>query len=160
LAELVSGRVMYTQMREVMVDDLLSRQPVRLDVPRVRALVKRHTVLVTGAAGSIGSELCRQGAAHGPDRPIMLDRPENGMFALQAEFRARFANVRVVPILGDVLLPDQLRQVFGAYHPELVLHAAAYKHVPMAEQNVLEAVRNNVLGTRNVAEAALAHGVR
>jgi FlaA1/EpsC-like NDP-sugar epimerase len=160
LGELVEGRVIYTQMREVQVDDLLAREPVRLERQRVDSLVAGKTVLVTGAAGSIGSELCRQLAGHEPDRIVLYDRHENGMFGLEAELRARFPEVQLVPILGDVLLPDQLGTVFAAERPDIVFHAAAYKHVPLAELNVLEAVRNNVLGTRNVAEAAMAHGVK
>jgi FlaA1/EpsC-like NDP-sugar epimerase len=160
LGELVEGRVMYTQMREVKVDDLLAREPVRLDAARVRSLVSSRTVLVTGAAGSIGSELCRQLAGHGVTRLVLFDRHENGMFTLEMELRGRFAHLAVEPVLGDVLLADQLRTVFAMHQPDVVFHAAAYKHVPMAERNVLEAVRNNVLGTRNVAQAAIAHGVR
>jgi FlaA1/EpsC-like NDP-sugar epimerase len=160
LSELVEGRVMYTQMREVRVDDLLSREPVRLDLPRVRSFASAKRVLVTGAAGSIGSELCRQIAGYAPERLVLYDRHENGMYGLEMELRARFPEVRLEAVLGDVLLPDQLDSVFATHHPELVFHAAAYKHVPLAEANVLEAVRNNVLGTRNVAEAAIRHGVR
>jgi FlaA1/EpsC-like NDP-sugar epimerase len=160
LGELVEGRVMYTQMRDVKVDDLLAREPVHLDVVSVRSLMAHQTVLVTGAAGSIGSELCRQLAAHEPDSLVLYDRHENGMFALELELRNRFPRIHLVPILGDVLLEDQLRSVFDAHRPAVVFHAAAYKHVPIAEQNVLEAVRNNILGTRNVAQAAIAHGVR
>ncbi len=160
LSELVEGRVMYTQMREVRVDDLLAREPVRLDVPRVRTFVAGTRVLVTGAAGSIGSELCRQIAGYEPERLVLYDRHENGIYALEMELRARFPELRLEAVLGDVLLPDQLASVFAAHRPELVFHAAAYKHVPLAEANVLEAVRNNVVGTRNVAAAALGHGVR
>jgi FlaA1/EpsC-like NDP-sugar epimerase len=160
LGELVEGRVIYTQMREVRVDDLLAREPVRLERAGVHSLVMGRTILVTGAAGSIGSELCRQLAAQDPERLVLYDRHENGMFTLEAELRVRFPDVQLVPVLGDVLLEDQLRTVFAATRPEIVFHAAAYKHVPLAELNVLEAVRNNVLGTRNVAEAAIAHGVK
>lgn len=159
LSELVEGRVMYTQMREVRVDDLLAREPVHLDLPRLRSFVTGKRVLVTGAAGSIGSELCRQIAGYGPERLVLYDRHENGMYGLEMELRARFPEVRLEAVLGDILLADQLESVFSAHRPQLVFHAAAYKHVPLAEVNVLEAVRNNVLGTRNVAEAAISHGV-
>jgi FlaA1/EpsC-like NDP-sugar epimerase len=117
-------------------------------------------VLVTGAAGSIGSELCRQIAAQNPGRLVLVDRHENGMFHLDMALRGRFPGVPIVAVLGDILLPDQLDAIFAAHRPDTVLHAAAYKHVPLAEANPIEAVRNNVLGTRNLAHAALAHGTR
>jgi FlaA1/EpsC-like NDP-sugar epimerase len=147
-------------MREVKVDDLLAREPVRLDAARVRAFLGGRTVLVSGAAGSIGSELCRQVAAQKPARLVLFDRHENGMFALEKELQARHPEVRLEPVLGDILLEDQLDDVFARFRPEVVFHAAAYKHVSMAERNPLEAVRNNVLGTRNVAQAARAHGAK
>jgi FlaA1/EpsC-like NDP-sugar epimerase len=159
LGELVEGRVIYTQMRDVRVDDLLAREPVRLDLPRIRTFAAGRTVLVSGAAGSIGSELCRQVAAYGPRRLVLYDRHENGMYGLEMELRARFPELAIEAVLGDVLLEDQLRTVFAAHRPEVVFHAAAYKHVPLAERNPLEAVRNNVFGTRNVARAAVAAGV-
>ena len=158
LGQLVEGQVTYTQMREVRVDDLLAREPVHLDRAPVDSLVRGKTVLVTGAAGSIGSELCRQLAGHEPERLVLYDRHENGMFALEMELRARFPGVHLEPVLGDVLLEDQLHCVFAAERPDLVFHAAAYKHVPLAEQNVIEAVRNNIFGTYNVAQAAMAYG--
>ena len=160
LGELVEGRVMFTQMREVKVDDLLAREAVQLDLPRIRQLVGGSVVLVTGAAGSIGSELCRQVAGHRPERLVLYDRHENGMYTLEMELRTRFPDLAVEPVLGDVLLKDQLRTVFAQWRPALVFHAAAYKHVPMAERNVAEAVRNNIIGTRNVAQAAIAHGTQ
>jgi FlaA1/EpsC-like NDP-sugar epimerase len=160
LGELVDGRVSFTQMREVKVDDLLARPPVDLDTSRLRSRLAGRTVLVTGAAGSIGSELCRQVAAQGPGRLVLLDRYENGMFHLEIALRTRFPGLEIVPVLGDILLRDQLDAIFAAHRPDVVLHAAAYKHVPLAEVNVLEAVRNNILGTRNLAVAALAHGTR
>jgi FlaA1/EpsC-like NDP-sugar epimerase len=160
LGELVEGRVMYTQMRDVKLDDLLARQPVHLDLPRLRAFIAGKRVLVTGAAGSIGSELCRQVAAYQPAQLILYDRHENGIYALEQELRARFGTARLTPVLGDILLEDQLRSVFALQRPETVFHAAAYKHLPLAELNVIEAVRNNVLGTHNVARAAIEHGTK
>ncbi len=160
LAELIEGTVMYSQMREVRVQDILAREPVRLDLVRVRALLGGKPVLVTGAAGSIGSELCRQIALHGPATLVLYDRYENGVYTLEMELRRRHPELTVIPVLGDVLLPDQLRAVFTAHGPEIVFHAAAYKHVPLTERNVLEAVRNNILGTRNVLAAAIAHRAR
>ncbi len=160
LGELVGERVMITQMREVKVDDLLAREPVRLDLARVRAFLAGRTVLVSGAAGSIGSELCRQVAAQKPERLVLFDRHENGLFALEKELQTRYPDVRLEPVLGDILLEDQVADVFSRFRPAVVFHAAAYKHVSMAERNPLEAVRNNVLGTRNVARAAVTHGAK
>jgi FlaA1/EpsC-like NDP-sugar epimerase len=157
LAELVEGRVMFTQVRDVKLDDLLAREPVRFDLPQVRSLIADRTVLVTGAAGSIGSELCRQVAAQGPARLVLFDRHENGMFLLQGELRDRFPAVEIAPVLGDLLLDDQVEAAFASHRPALVFHAAAYKHVPLAELNVLQAVRNNVFGTLNVAQVAMRH---
>jgi FlaA1/EpsC-like NDP-sugar epimerase len=157
LAELVEGRVMFTQVRDVKLDDLLAREPVRFDLPQVRSLIADRTVLVTGAAGSIGSELCRQVAAHGPARLVLFDRHENGMYLLEGELRDRFPAVEIAPVLGDLLLEDQVEAAFAAYRPALVFHAAAYKHVPLAELNVLQAVRNNVIGTLNAAQMAMRH---
>ena len=159
LSEIVAGRVLYSQMREVKVEDLLARKPVTVGTPRIQALVRGKTVLVTGAAGSIGSELCRQIAAAGPRTLILFDRHENGVFDLEARLSASAFGVRLVPILGDVLLDDQLRTVFSTHSPELVFHAAAYKHVSLAEKNPLETVRNNVIGTRNVVRMAATSGV-
>ena len=160
LSELVEGRVMYTQMRDVKLDDLLTREPVQLDLPRLRTFLSGKRVLVTGAAGSIGSELCRQVAAHDPAQLILYDRHENGIYALEQELRARFPTARLIPVLGDILLEDQLQSIFALHRPDTVFHAAAYKHLPLAELNVIEAVRNNVLGTHNVARAAVAHGTK
>jgi FlaA1/EpsC-like NDP-sugar epimerase len=160
LSELVEGRVMYTQMRDVKLDDLLTREPIQLDLPRLRTFLSGKRVLVTGAAGSIGSELCRQVAAHDPAQLILYDRHENGIYALEKELRAHFPTARLIPVLGDILLEDQLQSIFALHRPDTVFHAAAYKHLPLAELNVIEAVRNNVLGTHNVARAAVAHGTK
>ena len=155
VGELEAGRVLYNQMREVNVHDLLAREPVVLGARGIRSLVGGRTVLVTGAAGSIGSELCRQIAASDPQKLILLDRHENGLFALEANLVASGVQCDLVPILGDILLVDPLRAVFREQKPDLVFHAAAYKHVTLAEKNPLETIRNNVIGTRNVVDAAV-----
>src|SRR5262249_34857897 len=153
----VEGRVMFPEPGEGKRDALLARARVRLALPHVRSLIADRTVLVTGAAGSIGSELCRQVAAHGPARLVLFDRHENGMYLLEGELRDRFPAVEIAPVLGDLLLEDQVEAAFAAYRPALVFHAAAYKHVPLAELNVLQAVRNNVIGTLNAAQMAMRH---
>ena len=159
VGELEAGRVLYNQMREVKVHDLLAREPVVLGARGIRSLVGGRTVLVTGAAGSIGSELCRQIAASDPEKLILFDRHENGVFELEANLVANGVQCDLVPILGDILLVDPLRAVFREQKPSLVFHAAAYKHVTLAEKNPVETVRNNVLGTRNVVDAALENDV-
>jgi len=158
LSDLVEGRFIYTQMREPSVDDLLGRTPIDLASPVLRSFLADRSVLVTGAAGSIGSELCRQVAGHRPRRLVLFDRHENGIFSLEAELRQKHPDLDLLPVLGDILLQDQLSAVFAEAGPDVVFHAAAYKHVPLAEANVVEAVRNNVLGTRNVVHQALASG--
>jgi FlaA1/EpsC-like NDP-sugar epimerase len=159
LGDLVDGRFIFTQMREVALEDLLGRVPVRISSPQTAALLSSRCVVVTGAAGSIGSELCRQVSRNGPERVVIFDRHENGIFLLESELRHKYPNVRIVPVLGDILLRDQLDRVFREQRPDIVFHAAAYKHVPLAEANVVEAVRNNILGTRNVVASAIAHDV-
>ena len=159
LGELAEGRVVYTKVRNVEMDDLLAREPVRLDLPEVRSLIADRTVLVTGAAGSIGAELCRQLAAHGAARLVLFDRFETGMFQLEGELRDRFPAVDLAPVLGDVMFEDQLAAAMAHHRPAIVFHAAAYKHVPLAERNALQAIANNVLGTWNAARAATAHNV-
>ena len=159
LGDLVDGRFIFTQMREVALEDLLGRVPVRISSPQTAALLSSRCVVVTGAAGSIGSELCRQVSRNGPERVVIFDRHENGIFLLESELRQKYPNVRIVPVLGDILLRDQLDRVFHEHRPDIVFHAAAYKHVPLAEANVVEAVRNNILGTRNVVASAIAHDV-
>jgi FlaA1/EpsC-like NDP-sugar epimerase len=115
---------------------------------------------VTGAAGSIGSELCRQLATYACQKIVLYERNENGLFGLEQEFRRRFPGVTIYPVLGDILAADQVARTFDRYRPHLVLHAAACKHVSISELNVVEAARNNVLGTRTLVHAACDHGVR
>ncbi len=159
LTELALGKVQVSQLREVQVEDLLGRPPIELSTGEIRQLLEGQTVLVTGAGGSIGSELCRQIASFGPARLLLLERSEAAIFVIEQELRRRGYGERVVPLVVDILDRERLRSVFGQYRPSLVFHAAAHKHVPMMESQPGEAIRNNVFGTALVAEMAAEFGV-
>jgi FlaA1/EpsC-like NDP-sugar epimerase len=154
LAEILSGRVNVAALREVEIQDLLRREPVQTDLTQVGALCTGRVVLVTGAGGSIGSELCRQVASLNPSRLVLLGHGENSIFEVLHELRDRFPEVDLVPVIADVRDADRVRRVFAYHRPHAVFHAAAHKHVPLMEENVVEAITNNVLGTKNVADAA------
>jgi FlaA1/EpsC-like NDP-sugar epimerase len=158
--EWIEGAELDRQVRDVAVEDLLGRKPVRLDVERIREQLRGETVLVTGAAGSIGSELCRQIARFEPGLLVAMDNGETPLFFLERELRSRFPGMRVAGVVGSVQHRGRLDEVMGQYRPAMVFHAAAFKHVPMMEAHPFESVENNVLGTRNVAASAAAHGVR
>ncbi|MGC3974393.1 MAG: nucleoside-diphosphate sugar epimerase/dehydratase [Nitrospira sp.] len=158
LRDLLQGRVEVSQIRNLSIEDLLDRVPVDLDPEPLSALVRDARVLVTGAGGSIGSELCRQVARLSPATLVMLDRYENGLFAVANELIAA-GHSSVAPVIGDVTEVGQMNRLFAEYRPTLVFHAAAHKHVPLMEGNPCEAVLNNVGGTRIVAEAAHRHEV-
>lgn len=158
IAEVLTGEAHLSQVREVRVDDLLGRDPVVVELPAVRADLAGCTVLITGAAGSIGSELARQVALHSPRRLVLADQAETPLYYLDLELRAEFTAVDIVPVVVDVADRDSVERVFATYRPDRVFHAAAYKHVPMMERHPLEAARNNVVGTWNVADAAGRHG--
>ncbi len=157
--QLLGDPVSLQQVRPMSLEDLLQREPIQTDRQELHPLIEGKTVLVTGAGGSIGSELCRQIASYRPESLVLFERYENSLHALLLELRATFPAVGVLPIIGDVTVPERVAEVFRQTSPELVFHAAAHKHVPLMELNPKEAVRNNVLGTRIVAEAALAAGV-
>ncbi|ULA65003.1 MAG: putative polysaccharide biosynthesis protein EpsC [Nitrospira sp.] len=159
MKQLLGDPVSLQQVRPMSLEDLLQREPIQTDRQELHPLVEGKTVLVTGAGGSIGSELCRQIAAYRPESLVLFERYENSLHALLLELRATFPAVGVLPIIGDVTVPERVAEVFCQTGPDLVFHAAAHKHVPLMELNPKEAVRNNVLGTRIVAEAALAAGV-
>ncbi|MDP1949135.1 MAG: nucleoside-diphosphate sugar epimerase/dehydratase [Nitrospirota bacterium] len=147
------------QVRPMSLEDLLQREPIQMDRQELHPLLEGKRVLVTGAGGSIGSELCRQIARYRPATLILFERYENGLYALDLELRRQFPDVAIVPAVGDVTIHDRVIEVLRQTDPELVFHAAAHKHVPLMELNPKEAVRNNVFGTKVVAEAALACGV-
>jgi len=156
LYELISGDLDLTgQIREVRVEDVLGREPVEVDLPRVAAYLRDQVVLVTGAGGSIGSELCRQIARIGCRTLVLLDQGETPLFEIERELVADRGFASVVAVLADVGNRAKLRQVFERHRPGVVFHAAAYKHVPLMEANPVESVRNNALATRVVAETAV-----
>ncbi len=160
LFEILSGRVGLTSIRPIQIEDLLRREPVRIDLDRVGQLIEGETVLITGAGGSIGSEIARQVAALGPERLLVLGHGENSIFNIIQDLSDRHPQVSVVPIIADVRDARRIRQVFEQFRPGLVLHAAAHKHVPLMELNVADAVTNNVEGSRNVALAAAEFGTK
>jgi FlaA1/EpsC-like NDP-sugar epimerase len=147
------------RIEDVRMEDLLQRSPVRSGAPEIRGLLDGRTVLVTGAAGSIGSELCRQIGEHDVARVVCLDNNETGLFRLENDLRERMPQLEVVPFLGDIRDRCRMTELFAAYRPEIVFHAAAYKHVPMLQFHPLEAIRNNVGGTDLLSELADREGV-
>jgi FlaA1/EpsC-like NDP-sugar epimerase len=161
LYELISGENdLVTQIRPVQVEDVLGREPVEVDLAAGAAYLREQTVLVTGAGGSIGSELCRQIARIGPQRLILVDQGETALFEIERELVDERNFAPSVPVLADCGSRAKMRQVFERYQPGVVFHAAAYKHVPLMEANPLESVRNNALATRVVAETAVEFGAR
>jgi FlaA1/EpsC-like NDP-sugar epimerase len=154
--ELIAGDLhLARQLREVQVEDVLGREAVELDLERIAAYLAGETVLVTGAGGSIGSELCRQIAAVRPARLVLVEHTENALFEIERELVHERRFPAVAPILADIGNRAKLRQVFERYRPGVVFHAAAYKHVPLLEANPLESVRNNVLATEAIVEVAV-----
>ena len=158
--DLMSGKVGVSELRAIELDDLLGRDPVRLDKAGLQELLTDKTVMVTGAGGSIGSELCRQIAQFSPARLVLFEQSEFALYTLEQELEQTFPELKFVCIVGDVRDAARVAEVLQSYRPASVFHAAAYKHVPMMERNnAWQAIRNNVLGTWTVARAAQQHGV-
>ena len=150
---------MKRSVRDIRIEDLLGREEISINLGEIGLLLKDKTILVTGAAGSIGSEICRQ-LAHFPIKKLIcLDAAETPMHDLRLELEEKYKELDFVPIIGDVRNPDRVDYVFRNWHPQVVFHAAAYKHVPLMEENPCEAVRTNVFGTRVIADAAVSYGV-
>jgi FlaA1/EpsC-like NDP-sugar epimerase len=158
LSEIISGRLQVAAIRDVQIEDLLRREPVQTNFDQVRSLCGGKAVLITGAGGSIGGELCRQIASLGPRCLILLGHGENSIFKIHSELEATYPDLMTHPVIADVRDEARISSIFAEYQPDVVFHAAAHKHVPLMEENVVEAITNNVLGTRNVAMAAVKHG--
>ena len=157
--QLLDSAVSMRQVRPVSLEDLLQREPIRTDLQELHPLLEGKRVLVTGAGGSIGSELCRQIARYKPALLVLFERHENSLYALDLELRETYPQLPTKTIVGDATVPELVADVFRTSAPQLIFHAAAHKHVPLMEHNPGEAVRNNVVGTRIVGEAALSAGV-
>ncbi|MHC8523490.1 polysaccharide biosynthesis protein [Rossellomorea sp. H39__3] len=161
IEDIVSGKVSVNQFRDVQVEDLLGRDPVELDTQSISEKLTGKTILVTGAGGSIGSEICRQVSKFKPQKLILLGHGENSIYGIDMELRSKYkADIEIVPIIADIQDRNRIFEVMEMHAPDVIYHAAAHKHVPLMEYNPKEAVKNNVIGTKNVAEAADTFGVK
>ena len=158
ITQLVTGQVTVSDMKDVAIEDLLGREPIRPDLREVFDFINGKTVLVTGGGGSIGSELCRQIAAHDPKCLIIFDIYENNAYAIQLELRKKYPNLHLEVLIGSVRDSRRLMDVFSEYKPQIVYHAAAHKHVPLMEDSPCEAIKNNAIGTYKTAYAAVHNG--
>ena len=158
IAQLLHRKVTVSHLRHVSPEDLLGREPVALDNTAIAGLIKNKVVLVTGAGGSIGSELCRQIAAYDPAKLILLERSEPALFAIEQELAKDFQWISIEPVAASVCNKDRINAIFKKFRPQVVFHAAAHKHVPLMERQPAEAILNNSIGTLIVSQAALAHG--
>ncbi len=159
IGDIINGSLTVGNLRNVRVEDLLVRKPVRLDLEQIRAKLQGKVVLITGAGGSIGSELCRQIAEFGPAKLILFERSESDLFQIGLELKEKHPAQSCISVIGDILDVNRLRETFNYHRPNSVFHAAAYKHVPMMEMNCFQAITNNVFGTYNVALIARQCGV-
>lgn len=160
ISQLANNEINVSKIRPVEIEDLLGREPVNVDLSEIMGYVHDRVVLVTGGGGSIGSELCRQIASHGPKTLIIFDIYENNAYSVQLEIRKRWPNVDLQTLIGSVRDEKKVSNLFEMYRPELVFHAAAHKHVPLMEDSPNEAIKNNVFGTYNVARAADKFGAK
>lgn len=159
LADIIDGKLSVSSIRNVQIEDLLEREEVDLDVKEVRSFLENKRILVTGAGGSIGSELCRQVVRFNPECLVLLGRGENSIYEIALELESR-THVPLVKFIGDIRDRDRMEQLMKRYRPQIVFHTAAHKHVPLMENNVAEAITNNVLGTRTLMELSEEYGVK
>ncbi|WP_285755022.1 nucleoside-diphosphate sugar epimerase/dehydratase [Parageobacillus sp. G301] len=161
LEDIVTGKVSVSQFRDVQVEDLLGREPVELDLESISSYIENKVILVTGAGGSIGSEICRQVCRFNPKKIVLLGHGENSIYQIDMELRNQYKDqIDIVPVIGDIQDRERMFEVMEEHKPDVVYHAAAHKHVPLMEYNPKEAVKNNIFGTKNVAEAADTFGVQ
>jgi FlaA1/EpsC-like NDP-sugar epimerase len=162
LEDLMTGKLSVNQFRDVQVEDLLGREPVVLNDDRISEDITNKIVLVTGAGGSIGSEICRQIAQFNPERLVLLGHGENSIYSIEMELKESFrdSNIEIIPVIAEIQDAKKMMSVMETFQPDVVYHAAAHKHVPLMERNPEEAVKNNMIGTLNVANAASWHGVK
>ena len=159
ITQIASGRLDVRQIRKVQIEDLLGRDSVKVNLSEIAEYVLDKVILVTGGGGSIGSELCRQIAAHSPSHLLIFDIYENGAYSIQQELKRKYPKLKLDVLIGSIRDKGRLESVFEQYHPQIVYHAAAHKHVPLMEDSPREAVKNNVFGTRNLCEVADRYGV-
>lgn len=157
--ELLDGQVSISRLRDVKIEDLLGREPVKVNLEEISGYIKDKVVLVTGGGGSIGSELCRQIARFQPRELLILDISENNVYSLEFDLKTMFPHIKYTALIGSVRDKKRLEYIFDKYRPNVVFHAAAHKHVPLMEGNAAEAIKNNVFGTMNVAEVSDKYGV-
>ena len=158
--DIIRNKNLFQNLREVDIEDILGRDPVKLDNNKIGKLIENKTILVTGAGGSIGSELCRQIVKYNPSKLVMLDIYENNLYNIELELKSGYAHIDIEAVIGSVRDVKRLEKIFEKYNPYLVFHAAAHKHVPLMEESPLEAIKNNVFGTFNVANCADKYGSR
>jgi len=155
LGDLMTGKVKVNQLREVQVEDLLGREPVELDMESIAKKIQNKVILITGAGGSIGSEISRQVSKFSPQQLILLGHGENSIYLIDMELRKTYGNsINIIPVIADIQDRERIFELVRRYRPDVIYHAAAHKHVPLMEYNPIEAVKNNIIGTKNVAEAA------
>jgi len=160
VSELLNGTVKISELREFQIEDLLGRTPAKLDNASIKSYLRGKTVMITGAGGSIGSELCRQILRFAPDRLILFERSEFNLYQIHMNLLELFPEVKIYPVIGDVLNEQRIEKTLINFMPDVIFHAAAYKHVPLMEMNPGEALENNIRGTRNMAHLAHVYGVK
>src|SRR5699024_4868981 len=153
IEDIMTGKVSVSNLRNVEVEDLLGREPVKLDTAQIKDSIAGQTVMVTGAGGSIGSEICRQLTQFKPEKLILVGHGEYSIYQIHMELK-NIPDIEIIPVIGDVKDKARMRMIVAEHRPSKIYHAAAHKHVPLMEYNPHESVKNNVIGTKNVAEAA------